>query len=248
MGFLGDAFRFVGKALSNVRQWVGKKIIDPVVDKLGQIPGVKDFYNHTLKSYYDTLKDKYGQFEEVFTSGGDVSKVGGFFMTSRIIEKIIDKLRGKGVSSKEIIDALKNDVNGIQTGLSLFGGGSTAARISSGISNAQEVGDIASDIYEAVGSSKSSSSSSSHPRPFIAPRSINYNRPLPVINGIARPSIQITPTYDTTRSSVSDEVVFTQPPTTIIPRMVDTSRGSASDRYSSTPVSITIPRLDFTRQ
>ncbi len=247
MGILSDALKFVGKSLGNIRQWVGKKIINPVVDQLGKIPGIKELYDHTLKSYYDTLKDKYGQFEEIFTSGGDISKIGGFVMTSRIVEKIIDKLRGKGVKTKDIIDALRNDVNGIQTGLAISGGGSSAARISSTLSNAQEAGDIINDIYEAV-STGSKSGSSSRPA-FLPPR--NYNRPLPVISGTTRPSIQLTPTYDTTGSSTSDELIFTKPPTTIIPHSITTDSGgvATTDRYvSTTPPTITIPRFDFVRQ
>jgi hypothetical protein len=101
----------IGKWLTNTREWIGKKV-KPLTDTLSSIPGVKEAYENTIKQYYDVLRDRYGMFEDIFKEGdiakfSDFSKGGSAFFTSKTINSIIDKLRGKGVSKKKLLTISK---------------------------------------------------------------------------------------------------------------------------------------------
>jgi hypothetical protein len=238
MTILGDALRWVGKQVTTARKYIGKHVIDPIVNKLSKSDIVKEIWKHSgAQNIYDLFSNSYSQLEEALNSGGDLSKIAGLLTGSRTVEKLIDKLRGKGLSNREILDAIKKDVDQIQFGLSMYGSGGKLQKASNTIGNIQEGADVIDDIYKFFDSSSSEPSSQTR-RSYLPAPYIDYSKPLRSISSLDRPTIQLGSSYDESGRIpiTSDATVIPTIPTITIPRAPRASDMSQSDG------TITIPR------
>ena len=174
------------------------------------------------------FKNKFSLFQEFLDSGGDTSKgIGLYFGGSRIAEKLSDIAKGRKVSKRDLIDALKNDADSVQLGLELFGPTNKTASVASNFGDAY---DIIEDVYQAVDPQSSSSSS----RQFVAPKPINYESPLRNLDPSHPVSIQLGTQYDTRIPIAVDRP---RPQITIPHDAITSSSIITSDIPTSRPVS-----------
>lgn len=254
MTIFNDALKWLGKQARTGYNWIGKHVVNPIGKVIKSNDILKTIYNATIRDVVEKVApSKITQFIEFLEEGGSLSKgIGILHGGSRILEKAIDLLRGRGLTKKEIIDALKADLNSVKFGLELAGAkGGTAGATASAIGDQIDI-DEGVDI---LGNLIPDSDITYTRRPLTQQERIrSIKNELAGItqttsSNSLRPIINQSYINPIESIAVSDRPISSsiQRPSTILPQ--SSSSFITSDRQSTTIPSTTIPstRIPSTR-